>query len=136
MDKSKRNTIISLAVVGLISVGVLVGFSIPLGIFPPLGELLFPGNGLWNIDEEVPKMEIITSSYLTEEVTVYRDQWGIPHIYGHLRSLDLPGPRFHLRKNCWDQEKPHPLLPDFFSNRLRSGSAAPCCSCRNRGRPL
>ncbi|NPE07348.1 MAG: penicillin acylase family protein [Asgard group archaeon] len=83
MDITKRNTIISLAVVGLISVGVLVGFSIPLGIFPPLGELLFPGNGLWNIDEEVPKMEVITSSYLTEDVTIYRDQWGIPHIYGH-----------------------------------------------------
>ncbi|MCG3254162.1 MAG: hypothetical protein KAX09_09945, partial [Candidatus Heimdallarchaeota archaeon] len=69
MDKSRRNTIISLAIVGLISVGVLVGFSIPLGIFPPLGELLFPGNGFWNIDEEVPEMEVITSSYLTEDVT-------------------------------------------------------------------
>ncbi|NHJ32172.1 MAG: penicillin acylase family protein, partial [Asgard group archaeon] len=82
MDKSKRNTIISVVIVGIISVGVIVAFSVPLGIFPPIGELLFPGNGLWNIDEEVPEMEVISSPYITADVTIYRDQWGIPHIYG------------------------------------------------------
>jgi len=74
LDKSKKNTIISLVAVGLISIGVIIAFSVPLGIFPPIGELLFPGNGLWNINEEVPEMEVISSPYLTADVTIYRDE--------------------------------------------------------------
>ena len=82
MDKVQRNTLVTIIIVSVISIGIIVGFSIPLGIFPPIGELLFPGNGLWLIEEDVASEEIITSDYLSEDVTVLRDQWGIPHIYG------------------------------------------------------
>ncbi|NHJ46477.1 MAG: penicillin acylase family protein [Asgard group archaeon] len=82
MDKVQRNTLVTIIVVCVISTGIIVGFSIPLGMFPPLGDLLLPGNGLWLIKEDVVSEETITSPLLTDEVTVYRDQWGIPHIYG------------------------------------------------------
>jgi penicillin amidase len=82
LDKVQRNTLITLIVVSLVSTGVIVAFSVPLGIFPPIGELLMPGNGLWLIEDDVVSEKTIKCDYLTTDVTVYRDQWGIPHIYG------------------------------------------------------
>ncbi|NHJ41147.1 MAG: penicillin acylase family protein [Asgard group archaeon] len=82
LDKVQRNTLVTIIVVSVISTGVIVGFSIPLGIFPPIGDLLFPGNGLWLIEDDVASEEIIKSDYLSHDVVVLRDEWGIPHIYG------------------------------------------------------
>ena len=56
-------------------------FSIDLGVVPPLGNLLFPGNGLWTVPSEVPTEEHVTHPSLSDEVIVIRDEWGIPHIY-------------------------------------------------------
>ncbi len=56
--------------VSVITVGVIVAFSIPLGIFLPLGEFLFPGDGLWNIDEEIAQEETISAPNLSYDVII------------------------------------------------------------------
>ncbi len=82
MDKKQKKAIVGLCI-ALFSTATLITFlSVPLGFFPPLGDFLFPGRGLWNIDEEVPPTEVIHNDKLTSDVTVYRDEWGIPHIFG------------------------------------------------------
>ncbi|GAI82522.1 unnamed protein product, partial [marine sediment metagenome] len=56
-------------------------FSLPLMGIPPLGDLLFPGNGVWKVPGELPAAERLNIPGLRDEVTVIRDEWGIPHIY-------------------------------------------------------
>ncbi len=71
----------------LVSAGLLIlltiAFSIPLdSSAPPLGKLLFPGGGLWAVPDGYPQSEAYQIDGLRDNVTVIRDQWGIPHIYG------------------------------------------------------
>ncbi len=56
-------------------------FSLNLVIIPPLGSLLFPGNGLWKVPGEVPTEEYLIIDGLSDNIVVIRDEWGIPHIY-------------------------------------------------------
>jgi penicillin amidase len=56
-------------------------FSMPLMGIPSLGGLLFPGNGLWKVPGDLPVAERLDIPGLNGEVTVIRDEWGIPHIY-------------------------------------------------------
>ncbi|MHA2332161.1 MAG: penicillin acylase family protein [Candidatus Hodarchaeales archaeon] len=81
--KSQTVTIIKMIIAGFFSVIMLIALSTPLGIIPPLGSFLLPGNGIWDVPQEVSSREVLTSSSLTDEVKVYRDEWGIPHIYGN-----------------------------------------------------
>ncbi|MFX1364127.1 MAG: penicillin acylase family protein [Promethearchaeota archaeon] len=65
-----------------ITVIIMTILSIPLiSIIAPLGNILFPGRGLWNVPGEVPEHETVYFPGLNSSVTVYRDEWGIPHIY-------------------------------------------------------
>ncbi|MFX0117431.1 MAG: penicillin acylase family protein, partial [Candidatus Hodarchaeota archaeon] len=67
---------------GTISLLVLMSFQ--LGPLPPIGKLINPNDGLWSVNEkiELPKDETISGLDLQgDEVTVYRDEWGVPHIY-------------------------------------------------------
>ncbi|MHA1187894.1 MAG: penicillin acylase family protein [Candidatus Heimdallarchaeota archaeon] len=83
MDQEMKTTIRNMIIVGLISIGVIIAFSIPLGLFPALGNFLFPGNGVWTMPEDAKEYQVISSSEISADVTVYRDEWGIPHIYGN-----------------------------------------------------
>lgn len=47
----------------------------------PLGTVLIPGSGIWRAPGEVPEAETVYIDTLSDKVTVYRDEWGIPHIY-------------------------------------------------------
>jgi len=61
-------------------------FSIPILNIPSLGGLLFPGNGVWKIPGEVSVRELQNINGLNNEVTIIRDEWGVPHIYGSNES--------------------------------------------------
>ncbi len=64
------------------TVTLMTVFSVPvISMLAPLGNILFPGSGIWRTPGEVPESEILYIEGLDDEVTVYRDQWGIPHIY-------------------------------------------------------
>jgi len=82
MRSSEKKNIVKLTTVIVITVVVLTIFSIPLiSIIAPLGNILFPGSGLWNVPSEVPQQETVYFPGLNSSVTVYRDEWGIPHVY-------------------------------------------------------
>ncbi|MCK4239936.1 MAG: penicillin acylase family protein, partial [Candidatus Lokiarchaeota archaeon] len=81
MRNLEKKLIIKLTAVIVITIFGMSLFSLDLGIIPPLGSLLFPGNGLWKVPGEVPAVETYTIPGLSADVTVIRDEWGVPHIY-------------------------------------------------------
>ena len=79
-----KKSLIKIIIFIIITSGLVIALSIPLGLFPPLGKLLFPGTGsIWTIQDDVVKQEILTINELSADVTIYRDEWGVPHIYGY-----------------------------------------------------
>ncbi|MGM0467468.1 MAG: penicillin acylase family protein [Promethearchaeati archaeon] len=74
----KKNTIAFSSAL-IVTILCLVIFSMPLLGFS-LGNLLFPGNGLWTVPGE-PESQLIYIDGMDDEVTIIRDEWGIPHIY-------------------------------------------------------
>ncbi|MHA1341716.1 MAG: penicillin acylase family protein [Promethearchaeota archaeon] len=61
---------------------IIIALSISFGLIPALGDFLFPGRGVWSVPDEISNSETITTSAINSDVIVYRDEWGIPHIYG------------------------------------------------------
>ncbi|MHA1728535.1 MAG: penicillin acylase family protein [Promethearchaeota archaeon] len=86
MIKEQKVTLGKLLIVGVISIGIIVSLSIPLGSIPALGGFLLPGNGVWNVPGEISSYEELTGDELEDDVKVYRDQWGVPHIYGNCEA--------------------------------------------------
>lgn len=81
MRNLEKKLIIKLTAVIVITIVAMSLFSLDLGIIPPLGSLLFPGNGLWKVPGEVPTEEYLIIDGLSDDIVVIRDEWGIPHIY-------------------------------------------------------
>jgi penicillin amidase len=82
MERNQNVDLKKIITAGIMCAIIIGVFSVPFGMIPALGNFLFPGNGLWLVPDEVPLSETIQSSQITNDVQVYRDQWGIPHIYG------------------------------------------------------
>ncbi|MBD3352485.1 MAG: hypothetical protein GF364_13435 [Candidatus Lokiarchaeota archaeon] len=82
MRQEQKINLKKLIIAGSISAALIIILSIPFGEIPAIGSLLFPGKGIWTVPGEVPESETLTISNLDDDVTIYRDQWGIPHIYG------------------------------------------------------
>ncbi len=82
MQRMEKVTIAKMGIAGGLAIVVIVAFSIPFGMIPPLGNFLLPGGDVWTAPGEVPVYEEMTIPGLSGDVRVYRDQWGIPHIYG------------------------------------------------------
>lgn len=81
MRNLEKNTIIKLSTFIPLALVFLIIFSIPLLGIPPLGNLLFPGNGVWKVPGELPAAERLNIPGLKGEVTIIRDEWGVPHIF-------------------------------------------------------
>lgn len=82
MRVSERKPIIRLAVVMIMITIIMTIFSIPILSIHSLGKVLFPGDGFWNVTGEVPERATIELSGINDKVTIIRDDWGVPHIYG------------------------------------------------------
>ncbi|MFX1572705.1 MAG: penicillin acylase family protein [Promethearchaeota archaeon] len=82
MKKVDKKTTIKLSAVIILTVIVFTIFSIPLiSLIAPLGNIILPGGGIWRVPGEVPQNEKLYIPGLDDSVTIYRDEWGIPHIY-------------------------------------------------------
>lgn len=80
--KKEKILIKKLSIIIPVTVFLMIIFSVPLiSVLAPLGNILFPGGGVWRAPGEVPESEILYIDGMDDEVTVYRDEWGIPHIY-------------------------------------------------------
>jgi penicillin amidase len=83
MRSEKKRGLVELSIFAAITIFILTLFSVPLLGLPSLGNLLMPGNGVWNVPGEVPAAERLNIEGLRDEVTVVRDEWGVPHIYAN-----------------------------------------------------
>jgi penicillin amidase len=82
MRNQEKKIIKKISISITITAIIFIAFSVPLlGVFAPLGNIIFPGSGLWKVPGEVPEYEFLYIEGLDDEVIVYRDEWGIPHIY-------------------------------------------------------
>ncbi|MFX0102644.1 MAG: penicillin acylase family protein, partial [Candidatus Hodarchaeota archaeon] len=82
--KKQQKLIIKQCVAAAPAVALIVLLSVQLfNIAPPLGDFLQPIGGIYDHldDGQHPELEIIRDSRLRGDVTVYRDEWGVPHIY-------------------------------------------------------
>ena len=70
-----------------IAVALIVVLSVPLGVqIPAIGNLLNPYGGIWNIDHTDPESMDVNIPFLKGDVTVIKDEYGIPHIYADYES--------------------------------------------------
>jgi penicillin amidase len=83
MKSEKKRGLIELSIFAAIAILILTIFSVPFLSLPSLGNLLMPGNGVWNVPGEVPAAERLNIEGLRDEVRVIRDEWGVPHIYAN-----------------------------------------------------
>jgi penicillin amidase len=100
MRENEKKVVANLSTAITITIIVMVIFSIPILGIPSLGGILFPGDGLWKVPGEVPTSELLKIPGLNDEVTVIRDEWGIPHIYAS-SDLDL----FFAQGYCHAQDR-------------------------------
>lgn len=81
----KTDLIRGSVVLGILA--LIIGFfSVPLLGLTPMGKLFFPGQSIWEIPMEIEDTMIISDSSLEDQVTVYRDNYGIPHIFGRVEN--------------------------------------------------
>ncbi|MFX1410183.1 MAG: penicillin acylase family protein [Promethearchaeota archaeon] len=82
MRPSEKKVVIKLSSVLILTTIVFTILSVPIiSIIAPLGDIIFPGTGLWLVPGEIPEHEVLYAKGLNSSITVYRDEWGIPHIY-------------------------------------------------------
>ncbi|MHA1757112.1 MAG: penicillin acylase family protein, partial [Promethearchaeota archaeon] len=82
MNSERKKVFIKLSFLIAFTIIIFTALSIPLiSIIAPLGNILLPGTGIWRAPGEVPESEILYVNGLDDKVIVYRDEWGIPHIY-------------------------------------------------------
>ncbi|MHA1675485.1 MAG: penicillin acylase family protein [Promethearchaeota archaeon] len=86
MKKMQKNDIITGSIGLVLCTLLLVGFSLPMLGLPALGGIFFPGDGVWEIPMDVQETSTISDASLGADVTVYRDSYGIPHIYGTIEA--------------------------------------------------
>ncbi|MFO8019552.1 MAG: penicillin acylase family protein [Promethearchaeia archaeon] len=85
--KKEKILIKKLSIVVPITIFLILLFSVPLiSVLAPLGNILFPGGGIWRSPGEVPESEVLYIDGMDAQVTVYRDEWGIPHIYAETEA--------------------------------------------------
>lgn len=97
LDKTKYRRLSTYIVITVI---ILIIFSIPLDILQGLGGIIFPSSGLWNVPGEVPAEERLVIPGFKGNVTVFRDEWGVPHIYS-----DYEKDMFFAQGYCHAQDR-------------------------------
>lgn len=84
--KARRNrSLRNLCVAAALLVVIVVGLSLPMimGVIS-LGGLLLPTGTPRDIPGTLPAYSEVQVAGLTgDNVTIFRDQWGVPHLYGH-----------------------------------------------------
>ena len=90
-----------------LAVVFIVLFSVPLGSVPPLGDLLNPNGGIWTLAARAnhPVLEELRLPGLDGDVTVLRDDWGVPHIFATTNhDLFLALGYVHAQDRMWQMD--------------------------------
>jgi len=82
MEPQSKNALIKLILSFVPVLLIIIVFSTPLGMIPPLGGLINPNGGVWDVSTYAEHgSKTLTIPGLENEVTCYYDEWGIPHIF-------------------------------------------------------
>ena len=82
MDSQPKNALFQLLLSFVPVILIIIVFSTPLGMVPPLGDLINPNGGVWDVSSYAEHgSKTITIPGVEEEVICYYDEWGIPHIF-------------------------------------------------------
>jgi penicillin amidase len=100
MRNHAKKAIVKLSIFVPLAIIVMIILSMPLMGMSPLGNLLFPGSGIWKVPGELPAAERLNVPGLRGEVTIIRDDWGIPHIFADFEE-DL----FFAQGYCHAQDR-------------------------------
>ncbi|MHA1993602.1 MAG: penicillin acylase family protein [Candidatus Hodarchaeales archaeon] len=66
---------------------IIIVFSTPIGLIPPLGGIINPNGGIWDVSTYAEHgSKTLTIPNVEEEVICYYDEWGIPHIFAETDS--------------------------------------------------
>ncbi|MHA2287502.1 MAG: penicillin acylase family protein, partial [Promethearchaeota archaeon] len=109
-----KKATIKLSIFVSFAIIIMVIFSMPLMGIPPLGNLLFPGNGVWKVPGELPEAERLNIPGLKGNVDVIRDDWGIPHIFAEFEE-DL----FFAQGYCHAQDRLFQM--DMWRRQVQGG---------------
>ncbi|TFG18554.1 MAG: hypothetical protein EU533_07645, partial [Promethearchaeota archaeon] len=99
MEKAEKKNILEVIILFIIILFPMIFLSMPLLGFS-IGDLLFPGNGVWLVPGEVNEAVRINIPGLNGEVHVIRDEWGVPHIFAGYEE-DL----FFVQGYCHAQDR-------------------------------
>ncbi len=90
MNSMTRNTHLRVVISFLMTIIVFLGLSASISLLPPFGDLIHPSGILWNSAKTAdPNGEFtleFESPYLKNPVSIYYDEWGVPHIYAKTKT--------------------------------------------------
>ena len=87
MEPQSKNDLITLVLSFIPVLIIIIVFSTPLGMIPPLGNLINPNGGIWDSSTYAEHgSKTLTIPNVEEEVVCYYDEWGIPHIFSEKDS--------------------------------------------------
>ncbi|MFW9995780.1 MAG: penicillin acylase family protein [Candidatus Odinarchaeota archaeon] len=82
MSEPKKPRIGRFIVSALFTVAIVMVFAVEVGPFPPIGALIDPHGGLWQVPGN---SELSDGTYIVDgidnEISIIRDEWGVPHIF-------------------------------------------------------
>ena len=118
MDHIQPKNIVHLIISVVLGIVFFVGMTTPISIIPPLGDFINPSAGVWNVAtnaEHSEYQEINIPGLLENTVTIYRDNYGIPHIYAENDDdLYFAQGYVHAQDRLWQLESQRRL----FSGQL------------------
>ncbi|MHA1450060.1 MAG: penicillin acylase family protein [Candidatus Hodarchaeales archaeon] len=83
MDSSRKPRIKRFVGFAVLTLAIVIVISGEIGPFPPFGNLINPHSGLWHVsgNSNLRGREEVIVSGIDAEITVIRDEWGVPHIF-------------------------------------------------------
>ncbi|MHA2335795.1 MAG: penicillin acylase family protein [Candidatus Hodarchaeales archaeon] len=126
MDHINPKNVIHLVISVGLGVIFFVGMTTPIAIIPPVGDFINPSAGIWNtgVNAEHPVHEEISiPDHLSSDVTVYRDIYGVPHIYAENEDdLFFAQGYVQAQDRLWQIEFQRRLSSGKLSEILGNGS--------------
>ncbi len=85
--ETERSPVMKLGLSLIPVILIIIVFSTPLGLIPPLGTLINPNGGIWDVSTYAEHgSKTLTIPNVDEEVICYYDEYGIPHIFAQTDS--------------------------------------------------
>lgn len=120
-----RKEIVKFSISIFLTIIILAGLSFPLGPLPPIGQLFNPASGIYlsAVGSEYPERLEISAPEVESTVIVYRDNYGVPHIFGSTTADAYFALGYlHARDRLWQMDTYKRLVSGRMSEVFGSSS--------------